>query len=323
MFNSARKGRLVREQDLGAEEGCGEAGCCPGTGRILRGGPGPGLSQTVVSRRWHPRRGADLGGWYTRAADHKNHPKGKKRDSSERRPGTSAPAHSGAGAGASWHLRAPPRGRKCLSPVRWPQWSRWELRALVKWQSCESALGGNGKELGGQRPSASKLRTVNRVPLAGWPAAWLLGFCQPDTPHTHFLCGQRVTPCWAKLLLVESHARAAMAAGYSAPCLHPLSSDGSVSSQSQRLPQPYQLPWSLQNHPTFLETGQQKSGERGSSAGKQLNNREACLHTHYPEPDCPRTSHRAGSRTPLILCIFILLTLKDSGRKKNNAAQEK
>lgn len=87
MFNSARKGRLVREQDLGAEERCGEAGCCPGTGRILRGGPGPWLSQTVVSRRWHPRRGAGLGGWYTRAADHKNHPKGKTGLLSDRRLG--------------------------------------------------------------------------------------------------------------------------------------------------------------------------------------------------------------------------------------------
>lgn len=224
------------------------------------------------------------------------------------RPGTSGPRREAASAS---RLLGDPSGAGGNFA---PWWSDSPARAL---------LVGMGKSWAGSdlaHPS-SGLSTGSR-----WLGGQLLGSsvsASQTPPHTHFLCGQRVTPCWAKLLLVESHARAAMAAGYSAPCLHPLSSDGSVSSQSQRLPQPYQLPWSLQNHPTFLETGQQKSGERGSSAGKQLNNREACLHTHYPEPDCPRTSHRAGSRTPLILCIFILLTLKDSGRKKNNAAQEK
>lgn len=51
------------------------------------GGPEPWLSQTVVFRRWYPRRGAGLDGWYTRAADHKNHPKGKTGLLSDRRLG--------------------------------------------------------------------------------------------------------------------------------------------------------------------------------------------------------------------------------------------
>lgn len=70
MFNSARKGRLVREQDLGAEEGCGEVGCCPGTGRILR----------VARALAVPNCGL-------RAADYKNHPKGKTGLLSDRRLG--------------------------------------------------------------------------------------------------------------------------------------------------------------------------------------------------------------------------------------------
>lgn len=246
----------------------------------------------------------------------------EKRDSSQIGVlGTSVPAHSG----ASWHLRAPPRGRKCLSPVRWPQWSRWELRALVKWQSCESALGGHGKELGRQRPSAP--RTWQEHPSSGlstgsrWLGGQLFGSLVsasqtlPPSPGVVSAWPLAEPNCfwWRVTHMRPQQLAIPRPASTFLAVMDPWAPRASAS------PQPYQLPWSLQNHPTFLETGQQKSRERGSSEGKQWNNREACLQTHYPEPDCPRTSHRAGSRTPLILCIFILLTLKNGGRKKNAA----
>lgn len=171
MFNSARKGCLVCEQDLGAEEGFGEARCCA-RDRILPGSPGPGspkLSSPGVGTFLVPAGArAWVGGTIVLQLTRIT-PK-EKRDSSQIGVlGTPAPAHSG----ASWHLWA----ASAPSLLGDPNLSRWKLRALGGSDSpVSSALGRPGKELGRQRPSAPRTRQEhpgsrlpNRVPR------WLSG----------------------------------------------------------------------------------------------------------------------------------------------------
>lgn len=329
MLNSARKGGLVREQDLGVEEGCGEAGCCPGTGRILRVARSPGCPKL-----WSPGAGTPVGAraWMggipvlriTRIT-----PK-KKRDSSQIGVlGTSAPAHSG----ASWHLQAPPRGCKCLSPVRWPQWSRWELRALVKWQSCESALGGHGKELGRQRPSAPRTwqehssSGLSKLGPAGWVASCLAPWFLPARHPTHppIPCVVSAWPLaepncfWWRV----THMRPQQLA-----IPRPASTLLAVMDPwAPRAGAPPPNAISCVDHCRTTPLSWRQVNKRvGNLVLPQANNKitgEACLHTRYPEPDCPRTSHRAQAATLLSFCVFLFCLHRRTVGKKNNAAQEK
>lgn len=178
----------------GAEKGCGEARCCAGTG-YCGGGPGTGLPKLSLpgAGTFQAWVGVILVLQITRITLK------EKRDSSQIGVlGTPALAHWG----AFWHLRAPPRGRKCPLSVGDPHLSSWELRALGGSDNPASrALGRPGKELGRQRPSAP--RTRQGQPGSGlstrsrWLGGQLLGspisVSQPLTPTP--VVGQQVTPC--------------------------------------------------------------------------------------------------------------------------------
>lgn len=202
-----------------------------------------------------------------------------------------------------------------------PWWSDSPARALLvgmgkSWAGSDLAHPGHGRSI--QAPDC-------QLGPAGWVASclapWFLPARHPTLPPTPCVVSAwppaepncfwwRVTHMRPQQLAIPRPASTLLAV------MDPWAPrDGA--------PPPYQLRWFLQNHPTFLETGQQKSGELGSSAGKQWNNREACLHTHYPEPDSPRISPRAQAAAFLLFCVFLFCLHRRTVGKKNNAAQEK
>lgn len=128
---------------------------------------------------------------------------------------------------------------------------------------------------------------------------------------------------------MESHAHAATAAGYSAPSLHPLSGDGSVSSQSRRPPHHHHhktLSAALISAEPPHFPGDRSTKEWGTWFFRRqtikLPEKPVCIHiTLNPIAQEQATARRQPHSSYFVYFYFAYI----EGRwgKKNNAAQEK